>query len=52
MVVVKMANLAGTLLGRCISDGRREDGQAQSVSCSLFAEATGSPFRRQVGAGS
>ena len=31
VVVVKMANLAGTLLGRCISDGRREDGQAQSV---------------------
>mmetsp|Transcript_3130 Transcript_3130/g.12415 ORF Transcript_3130/g.12415 Transcript_3130/m.12415 type:complete len:236 (+) Transcript_3130:2301-3008(+) len=28
VVVVKMANLAGTLLGRCISDGRREDGQA------------------------
>ena len=31
MVVVKMANLAGTLQGRCISDSRREDGQAQSV---------------------
>ena len=26
-----MANLAGTLQGRCISDSRREDGQAQSV---------------------